>query len=87
MESFPNFLSASFGKIYVHGISFILTGSQHTYVDVHGLVSGSPCTYSRSMELVTDLLYGEQLTFLFRWRRDGYGNGCTEGRAGGGEKE
>lgn len=70
-------------------MSFILTGSQHTFVDVHGLVSESSCTYSRSSELVTDLLYGEQLTFLFRWRRDGYGNGRTEGRAGGGggEKE
>lgn len=57
------------------------------FVDVHGLVLGSPCTYAGGTELVTDLLYGEQLTFLFHWRRDGYGNGRTEGRVGGGEKE
>jgi len=54
-----------------------------------GLVSGSPCTYGGGTKrrLVTDLPYGEQLTFLFHQRRDGYGNGRTEGRVGGGEKE
>lgn len=65
---------------------FILSSFQRTFVDVHGLVSGSPCTYGGGTELVTDLLYGE-LTFLFHQRRDGYGNRRTEGRVGGGEKE